>query len=141
METVTTRQGTAALAPDGPNPNLESGLRYSKRETILTMAGVLLVMLLASLDQTIVSTAMPRIIADLQGIDRYTWVATAYLLASTVTVPIYGKLSDLFGRKPIFLFGVIVFLAGSALSGASQTMNQLIGFRALQGLGAGALMP
>ncbi len=115
--------------------------RYSQRETLLTMAGVLLVMLLASLDQTIVSTAMPRVITDLQGFDRYTWVSTAYLLTSTVMVPIYGKLSDLFGRKPIFLFGVVVFLIGSALSGASQSMNQLIAFRALQGIGAGALMP
>jgi EmrB/QacA subfamily drug resistance transporter len=93
------------------------------------------------LDQTIVSTAMPRVIADLQGFDRYTWVSTAYLLTSTVMVPIYGKLSDLFGRKPIFLFGVIVFLIGSALSGASQSMNELIAFRAFQGIGAGALMP
>ncbi|HEV7235775.1 MAG TPA: MFS transporter, partial [Ktedonobacteraceae bacterium] len=115
--------------------------RYTKRETILTMVGVLMVMLLASLDQTIVSTAMPRVIADLHGFDRYTWVSTAYLLTSTVTVPIYGKLSDLFGRKPIFLFGIVLFLAGSALSGASQDMNQLIAFRAFQGLGAGALMP
>ncbi len=84
---------------------------------------------------------MPRVIADLQGFDRYTWVSTAYLLTSTVMVPIYGKLSDLFGRKPIFLFGVVVFLIGSALSGASQSMNELIAFRAFQGIGAGALMP
>ena len=115
--------------------------RYSPRETILTMIGVLMVMLLASLDQTIVSTAMPRVIADLQGFDRYTWVSTAYLLTSTVMVPIYGKLSDIFGRKPLFLFGIVIFLAGSALSGASQSMNQLIAFRAFQGIGAGALMP
>src|SRR5579864_8581782 len=84
---------------------------------------------------------MPRVIADLQGFDRYTWVSTAYLLTSTVTVPIYGKLSDLFGRKPIFLIGIVLFLAGSALSGASQSMNELIAFRAFQGLGAGALLP
>ncbi|MBX5449718.1 MAG: MFS transporter [Thermogemmatispora sp.] len=115
--------------------------RFSARETVLTMAGVLMVMLLASLDQTIVSTAMPHIIAELQGFDRYTWVSTAYLLASTVMVPIYGKLSDLVGRKPIFLFGVVIFLLGSALSGAAQSMNQLIAFRAFQGLGAGALLP
>ncbi len=115
--------------------------RYSRRDTLLTMAGVLMVMLLGSLDQTIVSTAMPRVIADLQGFDRYTWVSTAYLLTSTVTVPIYGKLSDLFGRKPIFLIGIVLFLAGSALSGASQSMNELIAFRAFQGLGAGALLP
>ncbi|MGH2495797.1 MAG: MFS transporter [Ktedonobacteraceae bacterium] len=115
--------------------------RFTRRETILTMIGVLMVMLLASLDQTIVSTAMPRVIADLHGFDRYTWVSTAYLLTSTVTVPIYGKLSDMFGRKPIFLFGIVLFLIGSALSGASQGMNELIAFRAFQGLGAGALMP
>src|SRR5579871_1757616 len=115
--------------------------RFTKRETILTMIGVLMVMLLASLDQTIVSTAMPRVIAELQGFDRYTWVSTAYLLTSTVMVPIYGKLSDLFGRKPLFLFGIVVFLIGSALSGASQSMDQLIAFRAFQGIGAGALMP
>jgi EmrB/QacA subfamily drug resistance transporter len=115
--------------------------RFTRRETLLTMAGVLLVMLLASLDQTIVGTAMPHIITDLQGFDRYTWVTTAYLLTSTVMVPIYGKLSDIFGRKPIFLIGVVLFLIGSALSGASQTMNELIAFRAFQGLGAAALMP
>ncbi len=115
--------------------------RYTRRETLLTMLAVLLVMLLASLDQTIVGTAMPHIISDLQGFDRYTWVTTAYLLTSTVMVPIYGKLSDIFGRKPIFLIGVVLFLIGSAASGASQTMNQLIAFRAFQGLGAAALMP
>lgn len=114
--------------------------RYSRRDTLLTMAGVLMVMLLSSLDQTIVSTALPHIIADLNGFNEYTWVSTAYLLASTVMVPIYGKLSDLFGRKSIFLFAVVVFLIGSALSGASQTMEQLIAFRAFQGLGAGGLI-
>jgi EmrB/QacA subfamily drug resistance transporter len=114
---------------------------YSRRETLLTMVGVLLVMLLASLDQTIVGTAMPRIVADLNGFDQYTWVTTAYLLTSTVMVPIYGKLSDIFGRKPIFIIGVLLFLAGSALSGASQSMFQLILFRGFQGIGAGALIP
>ncbi|GER90975.1 MFS transporter [Dictyobacter vulcani] len=115
--------------------------RYTRRETLLTMAGVLLVMLLASLDQTIVSTAMPHIIADFNGLDRYTWVTTAYLLTSTVMIPIYGKLSDLFGRKSIFLVGVVLFLLGSAVCGMAQSMNQLIVFRAFQGLGAAALMP
>ncbi len=143
MENRSTSSSVADLTPERPNKVVEEyeQPRYSRRDTILTMAGVLMVMLLASLDQTIVSTAMPRVIADLQGFDRYTWVSTAYLLTSTVMVPIYGKLSDLFGRKPIFLFGVVVFLIGSALSGASQSMNQLIAFRAFQGLGAGALMP
>ncbi len=125
----------AASVEDGETP------RYSRREVLLTMAGVLLVMLLASLDQTIVATAMPRVIADLNGYDLYTWVTTAYLLTSTVMVPIYGKLSDMFGRKRLFLFGVILFLLGSGLSGASQSIYQLIAFRAFQGLGAAALMP
>ncbi|GCE30611.1 MFS transporter [Dictyobacter alpinus] len=115
--------------------------RYTRRETLLTMAGVLLVMLLASLDQTIVSTAMPHIISEFNGLDRYTWVTTAYLLTSTVMIPIYGKLSDLFGRKSIFLVGVVLFLVGSAICGMAQSMNQLILFRAFQGLGAAALMP
>ncbi|HEX6109714.1 MAG TPA: MDR family MFS transporter [Ktedonobacteraceae bacterium] len=143
MESLSTRSDVAVLTSDRPGQVVEDyeQPRYSRRETLLTMFGVLMVMLLASLDQTIVSTAMPRVIADLHGFDRYTWVSTAYLLTSTVMVPIYGKLSDLYGRKPIFLFGVVVFLIGSALSGASQSMNQLIAFRALQGIGAGALMP
>src|SRR3954447_12930267 len=115
--------------------------RFTRRETLLTMISVLAVMLLASLDQTIVGTAMPRIIADLQGFDRYTWVTTAYLLTSTVTVPIYGKLSDLLGRKSVYIVGLSLFLAGSALSGAATSMNLLIAFRAFQGLGAGALIP
>jgi len=129
------------VAGDNPASQDIDTPRFTRRETLFTMAGVLLVMLLASLDQTIVGTAMPRIITDLQGFDRYTWVTTAYLLTSTVMVPIYGKLSDLFGRKPIFLIGVVLFLIGSAASGAAQTMNQLIAFRAFQGLGAAALMP
>jgi EmrB/QacA subfamily drug resistance transporter len=143
MESISTRSDVAVLASDRPRKVVEDyeQPRFTRRETLLTMFGVLMVMLLASLDQTIVSTAMPRVIADLHGFDRYTWVSTAYLLTSTVMVPIYGKLSDLFGRKPIFLFGVVVFLIGSALSGASQSMNQLIAFRALQGIGAGALLP
>ena len=142
MKNSSTQSDAAVLASSSANSveEYEQPL-FSRRDTLLTMLGVLMVMLLASLDQTIVSTAMPRVIADLQGFDRYTWVSTAYLLTSTVMVPIYGKLSDLFGRKPIFLFGVVIFLIGSALSGASQSMNQLIAFRAFQGIGAGALMP
>ena len=130
---TTSINGAAAMEDEQP--------RYTRRETLLTMLGVLMVMLLASLDQTIVGTAMPRIITDLNGFNEYTWVTTAYLLTSTVMVPIYGKLSDIFGRKPIFLIGVFLFLAGSALSGASQSMTQLILFRGFQGIGAGALMP
>jgi EmrB/QacA subfamily drug resistance transporter len=105
------------------------------------MGAVLLVLFLSSLDQTVVGTALPRIVSELGGTSLYTWVVTSYLLTSTVTVPVYGKLSDAYGRKPMLLVGVAIFLLGSALSGLSQTMDQLIAFRALQGLGAGALFP
>jgi len=141
MATLSPKSNTGNLASGRGGISSDEQPRYSQRDTLLTMSGVLMVMLLASLDQSIVSPALPRIAADLQGFDRYTWVTTAYMLTSTVVVPLYGKFSDMFGRKPIFLFGVVVFLIGSALSGLSQSMNQLIAFRALQGIGAGALMP
>ena len=144
MKNLSQEKNSGTLVLESPQAVPEQDTetpRYSRRDTLLTMAGVLMVMLLASLDQTIVSTAMPHVIADLQGFDRYTWVTTAYLLTSTVMVPIYGKLSDLLGRKSVFLFGVIIFLIGSAASGASQSMNQLIAFRAFQGIGAAALLP
>ncbi|MCL5942644.1 MAG: DHA2 family efflux MFS transporter permease subunit [Actinobacteria bacterium] len=105
------------------------------------MAGVGLGMLLAALDQTVVSTAMPKVVAHLGGFSLYSWVFTAYMLTSTTTVPIYGKLSDLYGRKIFFLWGMIVFMVASVLSGRSGSMTQLIVFRGLQGIGAGALMP
>ena len=111
-----------------------------RRQVILTMGGLMLALFLASLDQTVVSTAMPRIIADLGGFDRFTWVTTAYLVASTTTVPIVGRLSDLYGRKAFFLGGIAVFLVGSVLAGVSQSMNQLIVFRAIQGIGGGSMM-
>src|SRR2546430_14876483 len=113
----------------------------SRQRLIPIMVSLMLGMLLASVDQTIVGTAMPRIIAQLNGLEHYAWVITAYLLASTVSVPIYGKLSDIYGRKPFFIIGMVIFLLGSALAGASQTMTELIFFRAIQGLGAGAMMP
>ncbi len=103
----------------------------------LVIIALMLSLLLEALDQTIVGTAMPRIIAELHGLDRYTWVVTAYVLASMTMVPIVGKLSDQFGRKWFLLGGTALFLVGSLLAGASQTMNWLILFRALQGLGAG----
>src|SRR3954451_25284042 len=106
----------------------------------MTFAGLLLAMLLASLDQTIVATALPTIVGDLGGLDQLSWVVTAYLLGATVSMPIWGRVSDLHGRKPLFQTAIVVFLAGSALSGAAQTLGELIGFRALQGLGAGGLM-
>jgi EmrB/QacA subfamily drug resistance transporter len=111
------------------------------RARTAVLGAVLLALFLAALDQTIVGTALPRIVAELRGDNLYTWVVTSYLLTSTVTVPIYGKLSDVYGRKPMLLVGVTIFLVGSALSGQSQTMGQLIAFRGVQGLGAGALFP
>jgi len=98
-------------------------------------------MFLAALEATVVGTAMPTVIASLGGLDRYSWVFSAYLLTSTVTVPVWGRLSDLYGRRLFYLIGVAFFLVGSALSGASQSITQLIAFRAIQGLGAGALIP
>jgi EmrB/QacA subfamily drug resistance transporter len=106
----------------------------------LIFAALLLVLLLASLDQTIVSTALPTIVGDLGGIQHLSWVVTAYLLASTVSGPVYGKLGDLYGRKIVLQTAIVVFLVGSALCGASQNMGELIAFRALQGLGAGGLI-
>ena len=106
----------------------------------LPFSALLIAMLLASLDQTIVSTALPTIVGDLGGIDRLSWVVTAYLLAATVTIPIWGRASDLYGRKRLFQAAITIFLVGSALSGAAPSLEWLIAFRALQGLGAGGLM-
>lgn len=104
------------------------------------MGALMLVMLLAALDQTIVATALPRIAQELHGLNEFSWVATAYLLASGVSTPLYGKISDLLGRKKIFQFAILLFLGGSILCGLSQNMTQLVIFRAIQGLGAGGLM-
>ncbi|HWI71675.1 MAG TPA: MDR family MFS transporter [Baekduia sp.] len=106
----------------------------------VVMTGLMLVMLLASLDQTIVSTALPTIVGDLGGLEHLSWVVTAYLLAVTVVTPLYGKLGDLFGRKVVLQAALILFLVGSALCGLSQGMTELIAFRAIQGLGGGGLM-
>jgi EmrB/QacA subfamily drug resistance transporter len=114
-------------------------LPHPVRMRVLGM--VMIGVFLAALDQTVVGTALPRIITDLGGNELYTWAFTAYLLTSTISGPLYGKLSDLFGRRPIFLFGIGVFMLGSLLAGLSQEMWQLIGARGIQGLGAGALFP
>lgn len=116
---------------------MQSGRRQRVLITIACMLGTSL----AALDSTIVGTAMPTIVGEMGGLALYPWVFSGYLLASTTTVPIYGRLADLYGRKPIFLFGSALFLAGSALCGAAHTMTQLIAFRAVQGLGAGAVLP
>jgi EmrB/QacA subfamily drug resistance transporter len=117
------------------------GYRFTIGRILAIYAGLMVALFLAALDQTIVSTALPRIVSDLGGISQYSWVFTAYMLASTVTVPIYGKLGDVYGRKPLFLFAIVVFLVGSALCGLAQNMTQLVLFRGVQGLGAGGLIP
>ncbi|GCF09919.1 MDR family MFS transporter [Dictyobacter arantiisoli] len=113
----------------------------TKQAKFIVTAALMLGMALAALDTTIVGTALPSIVGKLGGITLYSWVFSIYLLTSTTTVPIYGKLADLYGRKPLFLFGATLFLIGSAASGAAQSMEQLIIFRAIQGLGAGAVLP
>src|SRR5437879_8446639 len=113
----------------------------TKKTKIIVTIALMLGMSLAALDTTIVGTALPSIVGKLGGITLYSWVFSAYLLASHSAVAIYGKLADLFGRKPLFLFGTAVFLIGSIASGAAQSMEELIIFRAIQGLGAGAVLP
>ena len=113
---------------------------HTHREIMIILSGLMTGMLLAALDQTIVSTALKSIVEDFNGLDHYTWVVTAYLLTSTASTPLYGKISDLYGRRIVFQFAIVTFLIGSFAAGASQSMAQLIGTRAVQGLGAGGLM-
>lgn len=120
--------------------HLEAPAERSHAEIMTIIFALMLAMLLAALDQTIVSTALPKIASDLHGLSKYSWVATAYLLTSAVSTPLYGKISDMFGRKKIFLTAISIFLIGSVLCGMAQTMNQLIVFRGIQGIGAGGLM-
>jgi EmrB/QacA subfamily drug resistance transporter len=114
--------------------------RISHEKILVVFGGLLLVMLLAALDSTIVATALPTIVKELGGLDHISWVVTAYLLAQTIVTPIYGKLGDLYGRKRVLQFAIVIFLIGSALCGLSQTMTHLILFRAIQGFGGGGLM-
>ena len=130
----------ATITP-APLPADHAALDLPTAEKLVVVGAVMLGLFLGALDQTIVGVALPRIVSDLHGSDLYTWVVTAYLVTSTITVPIYGKLGDVFGRQRILVVGIVIFLIGSALSGLSQTMAELIAFRALQGLGAGALFP
>ena len=123
------------------NAHDRAPIELPHRTRMEILVAVLLGIFLSALDQTIVGTALPRIVTDLQGNDVYTWAFTSYLVTATVSGPIYGKLSDIFGRRPIFLHGVGVFLLGSVLAGLSADMAQFIAFRGLQGLGAGALFP
>ena len=113
----------------------------SRQRTILTTIGIMLGLFMASMETTVIATAMPTIVSQLGGLTIYSWAFSVYMLASTTTVPIYGKLSDIYGRRPVFAVAMIIFLIGSVLCGFAQTMGQLIAFRALQGLGAGGVMP
>ncbi|MCC3293233.1 MFS transporter [Arthrobacter sp. zg-Y411] len=147
---ATLARPAAAPAPPGAStggpasPDLPSGRQgapeHSSRRVALIFTGLILAVLIAALDQTIVSTALPTIVGDLHGLDHLSWVITAYLLTSTIGLPIYGKLGDLLGRKNIFIFAIVVFLAGSALSGQSHSMAELITYRAIQGVGGGGLI-
>ncbi|GHF94485.1 MFS transporter [Deinococcus piscis] len=140
---------TLSDSPSSGVPTPDTLPHYTDAERKITLTGLMVVFLLAALSQNVVGTAMPRIIEDLHGFNLYAWVTTAYLLASTVMVPIYGKLSDLYGRKPVLVFGIVVFLLGSALCGLAGEpflgnflgggMNQLIAFRAVAGFGGAAL--
>ncbi|MEU4149138.1 MFS transporter [Streptomyces sp. NPDC026659] len=125
---------------DTEPPAPGSGLGLGPRRVRLVFLGLMCALLLAALDQMIVATALPKIVGELHGLDKMSWAITAYLLTSTIGLPLYGKLGDLFGRKGVFLFAIVVFVVGSALAGRAQSMDQMIAFRAVQGVGAGGLM-
>src|SRR3954468_14383203 len=112
------------------------GYNFTIGRILAIYSGLMVTLLLAALDQTIVATALPRIVSDLGGITQYSWVFTAYMLTSTVTVPLYGRLGDVHGRRPLMLISISIFLVGSALCGLATGMTQLIVFRAIQGIGA-----
>ncbi|MDA0216718.1 MAG: MDR family MFS transporter [Actinobacteria bacterium] len=121
------------------NNGTSSQKEFTHKEIMTVMAGLMTGILLAALDQTIVSTALKSIVEEFNGLSHYTWVVTAYLLTSTAVTPLYGKFSDIYGRRPVYIFAIVTFLVGSLLSGAATDMNQLIIFRAIQGIGAGGL--
>lgn len=137
---------SAPAAPAAPAAAVTSYAHLDARQRFATVAGLMLTLLLAAMDQTIVGTAMPRVVANLNGFDRYPWVTTAYLLTSTIAVPVFAKLSDLYGRKWLYMTGLVIFVGSSWLCGASGNvplpldgMNQLILFRGIQGLGGGMI--
>jgi EmrB/QacA subfamily drug resistance transporter len=139
-DTPSVAAATGATTTGPVQPEEAPGPTYlSHRQIIIVLFGVMAGMLLFALDQGIVGTALPRIVSELGGLDKLSWVVTAYLLTSTATTPLWGKISDLYGRRLIFQVAIVIFLAGSALSGLSQNMGQLIGFRAVQGVGGGGL--
>lgn len=131
-----------SVAPDGSagEPHQAEPQYLSHQQILVVLFGLMAGVLLAALDQSIVGTALPRIVSELGGLDKLAWVVTAYLLTATAATPLWGKISDLYGRRPIFQAAIVIFLAGSALCGLSQNLPQLIAFRALQGIGGGGLM-
>jgi EmrB/QacA subfamily drug resistance transporter len=131
---------TASATGPAPAATPEAAISLSNRQVLVVFSGLMLAMLLALLDQTIVATALPTIAGDLHGLDQLSWVVSAYLLATTIVLPVYGKVGDLVGRKPVFQFAIVLFLAGSAAAGAAHTMAELIAFRAIQGIGGGGLV-
>jgi EmrB/QacA subfamily drug resistance transporter len=132
---------TSTGQPASTDQPAATGPTYlTHRQIMVVLSGLMLGMLLAALDQTIVSTALPTIVGELGGLNQLSWVVTAYLLTSTAATPLYGKISDLYGRRPVYIFAILVFVAGSMLAGLSQSMWQLVATRAMQGLGAGGLM-
>jgi EmrB/QacA subfamily drug resistance transporter len=142
---VSEATGVRAQEPaggDGPDGGAAGGTPefLTHKQIMIVLPGLLMTMLLAMLDQLVVGTALPQIVGDLGGVSHLSWVVTAYILTSTITTPFYGKLGDMYGRKKLFIFAIVVFLIGSALSGLASSMDQLIAFRALQGLGAGGLI-
>jgi EmrB/QacA subfamily drug resistance transporter len=141
-EPTEAEQAVAAVEPPPP-PEVRPSYPYdelSPARVRMVFLALMLTLLLAALDQMIVATALPKIVGELHGLDKMSWAVTAYLLASTIGLPVYGKLGDLFGRKPVFIFAIIVFVIGSALAGWSRSMDELIAFRAVQGVGGGGLM-
>ncbi|MFF7734044.1 DHA2 family efflux MFS transporter permease subunit [Streptomyces sp. NPDC007984] len=141
MGGITLAQDEPAVAPpDTPAPPPDPDTGPSPRRVRIIFFALMPALLLAALEQMIVATALPKIVGELHGLDRMSWAITAYLLTATVGLPIYGKLGDLLGRKGVFQFAIVVFVAGSALAGRAQSMDQLIAFRAVQGVGAGGLM-
>jgi EmrB/QacA subfamily drug resistance transporter len=141
MSQASSAGGSADLGADPAGSSAPpEPVHMTHKQIVVVLSGLMLGLLLAALDQTIVSTALPRITSDLGGQEHLAWVVTAYLLTSTASTPLYGKISDLYGRKIIFQFAIVVFLVGSALAGASQNMPELIATRAVQGLGAGGLI-
>ncbi|MEU0095126.1 MDR family MFS transporter [Kribbella sp. NPDC006257] len=131
---------TEPATPGGASPAPDAPTYLSHRNILIILGGLMAGMFLAALDQSIVGTALPQIVSEFNSLDKLSWVVTAYLLTSTASTPLWGKISDLYGRRPLFIAAIVTFLGGSVLSALAQNIEQLIGFRAVQGLGAGGLM-